>query len=261
MKTMKTINKIKKVICTAVLAALLFSLLTAVLAVSVFAEDGSSDYYIALSTQNYAIKNSNKLTKSEDGFYYLDKISLSSDVKFYITDGGSVRYYAASGKEMTVDESKTCDYVIKFSPSVSFDTEENGYAATGCHITYAFHTPAQYTLKIKDGEGERDLPMEYNPYFSDYELYYKSSVYVEAGSEVKYGTESHTVSDSGNYRILFTPSIERDGKVYAFNSDGEYGSGEEFIYNIYIEDAHSYYAVFESGITSVTPQREYLASA
>ncbi|MGN0818105.1 MAG: hypothetical protein ACI4L9_03965 [Candidatus Coproplasma sp.] len=252
-------NKIKRLCSVAIILALALSLcFTGAFAANADEESEGAAYYVALSTQNYAVKNANKLTLAEDGYYYLNKISLSSDVKFYVTDNAGVRYYSYRGDELTVDEAKSCDYDIKFSPARTFDEEEGGYAATRCHVTYAFYTPAEYSVRVVKGEAEEHITLTYNPYFSEYELYYASSIYVEGGSGIVYGEETHSVPDSGNYRVLFTPSVESEGKVYAFNSDGEYGSGEEYVYNLFIEDAPAYYAVLEEGADNLsegnTPQ-------
>ncbi|MGN0813765.1 MAG: hypothetical protein ACI4MH_00860 [Candidatus Coproplasma sp.] len=246
-------NKIKRFCPVAIILALALSLcFTGGFAADAEEEAEGAAYYVALSTQNYAVKNANKLTPEEDGFYYLNKISLSSDVKFYVTDNSGVRYYSYRGEELTVDETISCEYNIKFSPTLTFDEEEGGYAATRCHVTYAFYTPAEYSVRVEKGESAEEVSLTYNPYFNEYELYYASSIYVEGGSEIIFGEEIHTVSDSGKYRVLFTPTTERDGKNYAFNPDGEYGSGEEYVYNLYIEDAPEYYAVFESGVDNLS---------
>ncbi len=253
-RRIKIMNKMKRLVSAmTALTLLLLTCFSTVLTVNADSvSEGECDYYVALSTQNYAIKNANKLTRGEDGNYYLNKISLSSDVKFYVTDGGGVKYYAASGDEMKVDDAKACDYNIKFSPSLIFTEESGGYVATGCHITYGFYTPAEYSVDITVGENTESTSLVYNPFFTDYELYYVSSIYLAAGSAVKYGEEVHTLSDSGNYRILFTPTVERDGKLYAFDEDGGYGSGDGYTYNIYIEDAPEYYVSFESGVSCLS---------
>lgn len=201
------------------------------------------EYYVAFGNQNYAIKNSNKLTEKDDGNYYLEKVSLSSAVDFYVTDNYGVHYYSARGENMKVDEAQTYRYNIKFSPDSVFAAEENGYVATNCHVTYAFYIPETYAVNI----GETRTELTYNPYFTSYDLYYISSVRIEGGGSVSYGEETHPVTSGGLYRILFTPKVVREGNEYAFDVDGNYGSGEDYVYNLYIEDAAEYYAVFEEG--------------
>ncbi len=211
-------------------------------------DDSGKEYYVAFSHQNYAIRNSNKMTLRDDGCYYLDKVSLSSAIGFYVTDNRGVRYYSVRGENMQVDETPAYRYNIKFSPDGIFDIGQDGYKATGCHVTYAFYTPESYGVEI---DGVQNV-LTYNPYFTAYDLYYISSVAIAGGSEVVYGEEKHVITDGGAYRILFTPKVVRDGNEYAFNSDGLYGSGEEYVYNVYIEDAAEYFAVFEEGVTVIS---------
>lgn len=59
--------------------------------------------------------------------------------------------------------------------------------------------------------------------------------------------EAHVVDADGFYRILFTPDKIQSGDVYKFDADGRYGTGEEFTYNIFIEDAPQYYVSFKDG--------------
>ncbi len=221
---------------------------SAVIAFADGEDTASKDYYVAFSHQNYSIRNSNKMTLNDDGNFYLEKVSLSSAIKFYITDNQGVRYYSARGENMEVDETQTYRYNIKFSPNNIYDKSENGYKATNCHITYSFYTPETYSVNI----GETTHELTYNPYFTAYGLYYISSVKIESGTNVTYGEETHTVDNSGTYRILFTPTVERDGNEYAFDVDGRYGSGEDYKYNLFIEDAAEYFVVFDDGATAFT---------
>ena len=83
--------------------------------------------------------------------------------------------------------------------------------------------------------------MTYNSYFTDYDLYYISSVRLEEGATVAYGEEIHTAKASGNYRILFTPGEVEDESTYLFDDDGNYGSGDSYKNHLYIEDAPEYF--------------------
>lgn len=235
--------KIKKWISVMVLTAIMVVSGVASVFVAYADNEENKEYYVAFSHQNYAIRNSNKMEQKDDGNYYLEKVSLSSAIKFYVTDQYGVHYYSVRGEKMEVDEAQTYRYNIKFSPDSVFDTEEGGYQATNGHITYSFYTPESVQIEIGDAMSE----LTYNPYFTSYDLYYLSSVKIAGGTTVRYQGETHSVSDDGTYRILFTPTVVRDGKEYAFDSDGRYGSGEEYVYNLYLEDAAEYYVVWNEG--------------
>ena len=191
------------------------------------------NYYVCFSNQNYAIRNANKLT-AEGSEYILSNVSLSSVIDFYVTDGEGTRWYGADNKPLSVDETAIYRYDILFST-------DKIYEDTGCRISYRFYEPSAYKVQI-DGE---ETALKYNPYHTGYDLYYISSVYLPAGGNVSYGGEVHAVYESGYYRILFTPERRVNGNDYMFDADGNYGSGEDFRYNVYIEDAPQYYAVFE----------------
>lgn len=200
-------------------------------------------YYVCFSSQNYAVRNANKMTPAEDGTYLLENVNLNGTVDFYITDNAGKRWYASDNRPLSVEESGAFDYDICFSPAAVF-TETEGWAATDCNISYRFHVPAAYSVFI----GETETQLTYNPYHSAYELYYLSSVYLSAGSEVSYESETHTIGADGYYRILFTPPKTTDGKTYLFDENGHYGTGDDYIYSLFIEDAVQYYAVFRDGI-------------
>lgn len=232
-----------------VTAVLLIALIACV-GVAAQAQSTETDYYVAFGNQNYAIKNANKMTLRGDE-YVLEKVSLSRATDFYVTDNKGVKYYNANGENMKVSETAVLTYNIKFSPDRIYDTEENGYAATESHVTYGFYEPAVYSVGI----GERNVELEYNPYFTAYERYHLSAVAISAGEKVVYGegesAEEHEISSNGVYRILFTPTKVVNGNDYKFDADGNYGSGDDFIYNLYIEDASEYFAVIEEGFDRI----------
>ena len=202
-----------------------------------FAEE--VNYYVCFSNQNYAVRNSNKLTESA-GEYVLSNVSLSSVIDFYVTDGEGTRWYGADNKPLSVDEVGLYRYDILFSPNTVYED-------TGCKISYRFYQPSAYNVQI-DGE---ETALNFNPYYTAYDLYYISSVYISAGKTVSYEDEEHTISESGYYRILFTPERRVNGNDYMFDEDGNYGSGEDFKYNLCIEDAPQYYAVFDVELKTV----------
>lgn len=239
--------------------ALLFTVIVSSIGVAAFAETADAadaqDFYVAFSNQNYAIRNANKMTLVDDE-YLLEKVSVSGAADFYVTDNKGVKYYAYDGENMKVKETAVYNYNIKFSPDKIYGEEENGYAATASHITYAFYVPASYSVTVAGAETE----LTYNPYFTAYERYHISAVEIKAGENVVYGVgddaETHEIASDGVYRILFTPTRVNSGSEYAFNADGQYGSGDEYIYNVYVEDASEYFAVFEEGAEQIKSDAE-----
>lgn len=202
-----------------------------------FAEEKS--YYVCFSNQNYAVRNANKLTQTEEG-YILENVTLSSAQDFYVTDNAGARWYGNDDEPLSVEEAGTLAYDLIFSPDTAF-TAEGEWAQTDCHISYRFYTPAQYAVAI-DGQ---EVALTYNPYRTDIELYYISSIALNGGATVSYGGEEHAVKADGFYRILYTPSKTTDGNTYRFDENGNYGSGDGYDFELYIEDAPQYYAVFE----------------
>lgn len=243
MKTKRrTAMKIRTKRLTAIIA------LTCIFAVSVagaaISYADSNDYYVCFSNQNYAVRNSNKMQAAEDGEYILGNISLSSSIDFYITDSSGTRWYSADDEPISVEESAVYAYDIKFSPSKIYASEDSGWADTGCRITYRFFVPESRFVRI-NGESAN---LDYNPYNTAYELHYLSSVKLNAGDAVSYEGEEHIIASDGYYRILFTPDNTLYGSVYKFDENGNYGSGSDYKYNTYIEDAPRYFAVFKDGV-------------
>lgn len=220
----------------------LLFLVSSSLAAVTLARAEEKSYFACFSNQNYAVRNANKMERTEEGFV-LKNISLSSIIDFYVTDNAGSRWYASDDEPIRVDETAVYSYDILFSPEEIFEE-------TGCHISYRFHEPAEYFLEI----GGNTVRLSYNPYFTAYELYFVSSLRLSAGDTVVYGEEVHTVAENGFYRILFTPEKTANGSVYAFDENGNYGSGDGFIYSVYIEDAPQYYAVF--GERSASPDAQ-----
>ena len=223
--------------------------LTSVLGAAVFAEESDKSYYVCFSSESYAIRNSNKMTLSDSGEYLLTDVKIGANEDFFVTDNRGTKYFAMNGDELTTGENGTYSYTVKFSPEKVYTEEKDGYKRTDCHVTFAFYVPGSASVLI-DGNA---TDMSYNSYFTAYDLYYISSVKLGAGSSVSYDTEVHEIQNEGCYRILYTPGEERDGDLYLFNQDGEYGTGEDYKYRLYIEDAPEYYAVFVDGIKTGTP--------
>ena len=201
---------------------------------TVTARAQEQSYYVCFSNQSYAIRNANKMTLS-DGEYVLENVSLSPAVDFYVTDKAGTRWYGADNSPLKTEETGVYAYDVLFSPS-------EVYHDTGCHVSYRFYEPASYSINI-DGT---ETALTFNPYHTAYELYYISAAELEAGAQVSFGDETHAVSERGSYRILFTPTKTTNGNDYMFDANGNYGSGDEYVYNLYIEDAPEYFAVFEN---------------
>lgn len=201
-------------------------------------------YYVCLSTENYSVRNANRMTKTEGG-YILEDVTLSPATGFYVTDNAGTRYTAADNDDLHTDEAGSYSYDIFFSEDGTF---AEGWADTKCRVSYRFHTPAEYEVTVSGAP----VPVNYNPYFTAYDQYYVSQTHIEAGQTVAYGTENHTVEADGYYRILFTPGETRLGNDYLFNDKGEYGSGDGYDFHVYIEDAPRYFAAIVGGATAET---------
>ncbi len=191
------------------------------------------NYYVCFSNQNYSVRNANKMEYAENE-YVLKNVALSSAVDFYVTDNSGMRWYARDNAPLKVEETQILDYNVLFSPTTTYEN--------GSHISYRFYEPDTYSVSV-DGT---PLQLSYNPYHTAYDLYYISSVELSANTTVSFNGETHTVTESGFYRILFTPEKTVNGNKYLFDENGNYGSGDDYKYSVYIEDAPQYYAVFEN---------------
>lgn len=227
----------KKLKITALIAAAI--VLVSLFSFTVTATEGETAYYVCFSSQNYAVRNSGKMTQVGEE-YLLTDVEIGANEKFIVTDNKGTKYYAKNGEEMSTGETGSYSYTVRFSPTKIYSEESEGVKKTDCHISFGFYVPDSITLNVAGSDTE----MVYNSYFTDYDLYYISSVYLNAGNTVMHGEETHNVNNSGYYRILYTPTFTEEGNDYRFNSDGEYGSGEKYTYNIYIEDAPRYFVTF-----------------
>ena len=244
-------------------AAALSLLFAACLAAGVLADAGAeayasgTDWYVCFSTQSYAVRTANKMSAYGDGSYVLSDVSLSSDTGFYVTDGADVKYYASDGEDMTVDSSDTLRYDIRFNPDSPYDEDEgDGWAVTNCRITYKLYSPGEISVTVTEGEETRDVAMTYNSYLSSYDEYYISSLSLNEGAVVSYDGEEHEVSASGYWRILYTPGKTVSGNYYLYDSDGNYGSGDDYAYHLYLEEALRYFAVFPDTQPDVLPDAD-----
>ncbi|MCM1306815.1 MAG: hypothetical protein NC037_04760 [Bacteroides sp.] len=228
------------------LIAILFALIaTSLLLCAVdYAYAETSGYYVCFSNQNYAVRNAN-LMQEYDGEYYLKNVELSANTDFYITNGTGLRWYAQNDKPLSVSDAAVLKYDIKFSPDNVY-SEESDFAKTDCNFTYRFHVPTAFSVNI----GGEEYNLNYNPHNTRYDLYYISSVYIEADDSIVCEGETKSVAADGYYRILYTPEKTVNGNVYKFDSNGNYGSGDGFDSSLYIEDAPQYFVVFKDGLYS-----------
>ncbi len=204
-------------------------------------------YYLCLSSENYRQKNANRFTYEEtDNLYHLEEITLSSAIDFYVGGDDGTKWLDTDGSNYRVDEVNSLSYDFLFSPVKIFSSEENGYAKTDTHFTYKIHSKDNIKITINETEVE----LTYNAYQSQYEAYYLSSIELHKDDIVKKDEETHTIGNDGYYRIVYTPGKTKDGKEYLFNKDGDYGSGDDYIYHLYIEDAPRYYLAFQEQIRS-----------
>lgn len=258
--------------------SLLLILAICAVGIYVFADGEEKNYYVCLSSQNYAVRNANLMTYDEEsGEYRLQNITLNGEEDFYITDNAGIRYYGADDKPVSVEDSGSYAYTILFHPT-------QVYEDTGCHIRYLFYEPATYLFTVNDQE----YTLQYNPYQTDYDLYYYSSLYLNKGDKVSYPAdqkvststsplpgneessteeevETQVISASGYYRILFTPGKNAEGNLYLFNKEGEYGTGDGYENCLFIEDAPQYYfqptqALSLSASTNINGKSAYYLS-
>ncbi len=217
------------------------------------------NYYLCLSNQNYRQKNANRFNYEEsDSLYHLEEVTLSNTIDFYVGGDDGTKWLDTDGTNYRVDEANLLSYDFLFSPTKIFSSEENGYTKTNTHFTYKIHT--KDNVKILVNEVEKELT--YNAYQNVYEAYYLSSIELHANDVVKKEEETHTIENDGYYRIVYTPGKTIDGNEYLFDENGNYGSGDDYIYHLYIEDAPLYYLAFEEQLRSKEEGvgvRDYLA--
>ncbi|MDE7380070.1 MAG: hypothetical protein K2N14_03355, partial [Clostridia bacterium] len=223
-------NKIRK-LC--LIAALFMFTVCFSGAAAMFAFAEEQNYYVCFSNQNYSVRNANKMEYVESE-YVLKNIALSSVIDFYVTDNAGMRWYARDNSPLKVDETGVLNYDILFSPDAAYEN--------GSHISYRFYQPDTYSVEINGTPTQ----LSYNPYHTAYDLYYISSAELTANTTVSFNEETHTIAESGYYRILFTPEKTVNGNNYRFDENGNYGSGDDYKYSLYIDDAPQYYAVFEN---------------
>ena len=138
----KMINKTKRLISVILMIATLISVVATVVYAS---ETEEKSYYVCFSSQNYAIRNANKMTLVGDE-YLLSDVEIGANERFYVTDNRGTRYYAVDGDELTTGEIGSYSYTVKFSPSRVYSEDENGFVRTDCHVTFGFYIPSEISI-------------------------------------------------------------------------------------------------------------------
>ena len=232
------------------LVSLLFIFSLLFIPTKVLANEDS--YYVCFQSENYAIKNKNIMLKNEDNnTFYLENVTLSKIDAFYITNGKGEKYYSKSNSEMRVEESTSLAYTIFFSKDFNYDNEHvsDGMYVSDCHYTYALYNKGSYTLKLDD---DNNITLEFNAYQKKYDSFEASNVELTENQVIKVLDKdenvlaSYTIKTTGKYHIIYTPAKVTDGKTYQFNEDGEYGSGDDYIYQIYPEIEEEYFISFKN---------------
>ena len=209
-------------------------------------------YYVCFQSENYAIKNKNIMLQNEsDNTYYLENVALSKFDAFYITNGKGEKYYSKNNSEMRVEGATSLAYTIYFSKEFNYDKEHisDGMYVSNCHYTYALYNKGSYTLKLDD---ENSTTLEFNPYQNKYDSFEASNIQLKQEQTIQVLDNegnilsSYVVKTTGKYHIIYTPSKVVNGKTYQFNENGEYGSGDDYIYQIYPEIEEEYFISFKS---------------
>ncbi len=208
-----------------------------------------NNYYVCFKNENYSRLNKNKMDE-EGQIYVLSDISLSSSNDFYVIDEYGSRYYASNNKEMSVEESSSLNYNIYYSPSYIFDDEHvtGSMYVSNSHITYELVSKDD----IKGDIDGNEITLTYNPYQKAYDSFELNNVDISKDQVISlYDNDGNLLSSltcatSNKYRIIYTPDKVIDGKTYRFSKDGVYGTGDDYTYNIYLEQVEEYYIYFRN---------------
>lgn len=236
--------KISKILTLLALSSA-FCITTSSQALTTYAEE--NNYYVCFKSENYSRLNKNKMDEQGD-IYVLSDISLSSSNDFYIRDEYGSRYYASNNKEMSVEDSSTLDYNIYYSSSYIFDEEHvtGSMYVSNSHITYELVSKDD----IKGDINGEEIKLTYNPYQKEYDCFELEEKEISKGDIISlYDANGNVLSTltcqtNNKYRIIYTPDKEINGNIYRFNKDGKYGTGDDYSYNIYLEQVEEYYIYF-----------------
>ncbi len=243
-------------------------LLSLVLAISVVfsIKTVSADeivYYVTYSTDNYQKKSKNIMTLSSDGTHYvLENQELDATKLFRVESNTNAKYYNNQGNSLSVKASQTSKYNIYFSTSFIYDqahTTDTKLEKTDCHISYEYYMKPSYKLVIND---TLEKELTFNQFNTSYDEYYIDELYLEANqvlsfkdsnnNQVKYSDAqtTYTVKYSGYYDIKYIADKTIDGNIYKYDEFGNYGTGDDYTYNAYIDESSLYYISFKNELTT-----------
>lgn len=245
--------KIKRLLSICFIA--IFSCLTLFLTTKSEALD--EDYYVTFSADNYQKKSANKMTKpSEDADYYvLLNVNLDATNKFRVESNSGVIYYNKSGNAMSVSVTTASKYNIYFAKDYVYDEEHvnDTLTKTDAHISYEYYLKPSFKAVV----GENEYELKFNQFNSSYDEYYIDEIKLNEndvisfkdneGNNLNYSLdlEKYTVPASGTYRILYTPGKITDSNLYLYDENGNFGTGDDYKYYSYINEASLYYVVFK----------------
>lgn len=245
--------KIKRLLSICFIA--IFSCLTLFLTTKSEALD--EDYYVTFSADNYQKKSANKMTKpSEDADYYvLLNANLDATNKFRVESNSGVIYYNKSGNAMSVSVTTASKYNIYFAKDYVYDEEHvnDTLTKTDAHISYEYYLKPSFKAVV----GENEYELKFNQFNSSYDEYYIDEIKLNEndvisfkdneGNNLNYSLdlETYTVPASGTYRILYTPGKITDSNLYLYDENGNFGTGDDYKYYSYINEASLYYVVFK----------------
>lgn len=220
-------------------------------------------YYVTYSTENYQKKSKNIMTISEDGTHYvLENQELDATKLFRVESNTNAKYYNNQGNSLSVKASQTSKYNIYFSTNYIYDeahTTDTTLEKTDCHISYEYYMKPSYKLVVNS---DQEKELTFNQFNTSYDEYYIDELYLEANqvlsfkdndnNQVNYSdTEStYTVKYSGYYDIKYMASKTVDGNIYKYDELGNYGTGDDYTYNAYIDESSLYYISFKNELTT-----------
>lgn len=222
-------------------------------------------YYVTYSTDNYQKKSKNIMTLSSDGDHYvLENQELDATKLFRVESNTNAKYYNNQGNSLSVKASQTSKYNIYFSSSYVYDethTTDTNLEKTDCHISYEYYMKPSYKLEI-DGDSANQKELTFNQFNTVYDEYYIDELYLTANqvlsfkdntdTQVNYSDNeaTYTVKYSGYYDIKYIADKTIDSNIYKYDENGNYGTGDDYIYNAYIDESSLYYISFKSEVTS-----------